>query len=170
MAKVKNIEDVIAEQAVRKAATCYSRGVDRSDLELLKSAFHNDAEVKYGSYDGHYEEFCKSVIQGQAGMDYTTHTVVNEYYDVDSQNNKGKGEIYVLAFLSMAGSEYLVAGRYIDHYECRDGDWRIISRQYIYDWSRTSEYSGSDPNGLFETLTYRGKHTKDDLSYDILGE
>ena len=33
MAKVKNIEDVIAEQAVRKAATCYSRGVDRSDLE-----------------------------------------------------------------------------------------------------------------------------------------
>lgn len=54
MAKVKNIEDVIAEQAVRKAATCYSRGVDRSDLELLKSAFHNDAEVKYGSYDGHY--------------------------------------------------------------------------------------------------------------------
>ena len=35
MAKVKNIEDVIAEQAVRKAATCYSRGVDRSDLELL---------------------------------------------------------------------------------------------------------------------------------------
>ena len=76
-------------------------------------------------------------------MDYTTHTVVNEYYDVDSQNNIGKGEIYVLAFLSMAGSEYLVAGRYIDHYECRDGDWRIISRQYIYDWSRTSEYSGS---------------------------
>ena len=75
MAKVKNIEDVIAEQAVRKAATCYSRGVDRSDLELLKSAFHHDAEVKYGSYDGHYEEFCKSVIQGQAGMDYTTHTV-----------------------------------------------------------------------------------------------
>ena len=28
--KSKNIEDVIAEQAVRKAATCYSRGVDRS--------------------------------------------------------------------------------------------------------------------------------------------
>ena len=34
----------------------------------------------------------------------------------------------------MAGSEYLVAGRYIDHYECRDGDWRITLRQYIYDW------------------------------------
>ena len=170
MAKVKSVNDLLAEQAVRKAATCYSRGVDRSDLELLKSAFHDDAEVRYGSYDGHYEEFCKTVVDGQAGMDYTTHTVVNEYYDIDSDNNKGKGEIYVLAFLSMAGSEYLVAGRYIDHYECRDGDWRITLRQYIYDWSRTGDFSGSDPNGLFESLTYRGKHTMDDLSYEVLKE
>ena len=46
MVKVKNIEDLLAEQAVRKAATCDSRGVDRSDLDLLKSAFHDDAEVK----------------------------------------------------------------------------------------------------------------------------
>ena len=45
MAKVKSVNDLLAEQAVRKAATCYSRGVDRSDLELLKSAFHDDAEV-----------------------------------------------------------------------------------------------------------------------------
>ena len=109
MAKVKSVNDLLAEQAVRKAATCYSRGVDRSDLELLKSAFHDDAEVRYGSYDGHYEEFCKTVVDGQAGMDYTTHTVVNEYYDIDSDNNRGKGEIYVLAFLSMAGSEYLLS-------------------------------------------------------------
>ena len=27
MVKVKNIEDILAEQAVRKVATCYSRGV-----------------------------------------------------------------------------------------------------------------------------------------------
>ena len=62
MAKVKSVNDLLAEQAVRKAATCYSRGVDRSDLELLKSAFHDDAEVRYGSYDGHYDEFCKTVV------------------------------------------------------------------------------------------------------------
>ena len=168
MAKVKNIEDIIAEQAVRKAATCYSRGVDRSDLDLLKSAFHEDAEVKYGSYDGHHAEFCKIVVDGQADMDYTTHTVVNEYYDIDASNNTGKGEIYVLAFMAAGGSEYLVAGRYIDNYECRMGDWRISSRQYIFDWSRTGDDANNDPNKLFEALTYRGKHTMDDLSYDII--
>ena len=74
MAKVKSVNDLLAEQAVRKAATCYSRGVDRSDLELLKSAFHNDAEVRYGSYDGHYEEFCKTVVDGQAGGLYNSYS------------------------------------------------------------------------------------------------
>ena len=77
MVKVKNIEDILAEQAVRKVATCYSRGVDRTDLDLLNSAFHEDAEVRYGSYDGHYAEFTEMVVYGQADMDYTTHTVVN---------------------------------------------------------------------------------------------
>ena len=46
-------------------------------------------------------------------MDYTTHTVVNEYYDIDASSNKGTGEIYVLAFMAAGGSEYLVAGRYM---------------------------------------------------------
>ena len=27
---------------------------------------NDDAEVRYGSYDGHYEEFCKTVVDGQA--------------------------------------------------------------------------------------------------------
>ena len=100
MVKVKNIEDLLAEQAVRKVATCYSRGVDRTDLDLLNSAFHEDAEVRYGIYDGHYSEFTKMVVDGQADMDYTTHTVVNEYYDIDASGNKGKGVFYVLAFLA----------------------------------------------------------------------
>jgi hypothetical protein len=39
MVKVKNIEDLLAEQAVRKVATCYSRGVDRTDLDLTKFSF-----------------------------------------------------------------------------------------------------------------------------------
>ena len=68
-------------------------------MELLKSAFHDDAEVRYGSYDGHYEEFCKTVVDGQAGMDYTTHTVVNEYYDIDSTITKEKVKSMYLPFI-----------------------------------------------------------------------
>jgi hypothetical protein len=30
-----------------------------------------------------------------------------------------------------------VAGRYIDEYACRDGDWRITKRRELIDWART---------------------------------
>ncbi len=188
MAKIKSVEDLLAEQAVRKAVTCYSRGADRCDIDILKSAFHHDAEVKYGSYDGPYEVFCNNVVTGHTAMNYTTHTVVNEYFDINAASGKGVGEIYVLAFLSLSqagdvmevddykdtksdgGHEYLVAGRYVDKYECRDGDWRISLRQYIIDWSRTSDYTGHDPNNLFEGLIYRGTQNKDDISYSILND
>ena len=189
MAKVKSVEDLLAEQAVRKAVTCYSRGADRCDLDLLLSAFHEDAEVRYGSYDGHYEAFCRNVVAGHLAMNYTTHTVVNEYYDIDAASGTGVGEIYVLAFLSMAqsgdvmavdaykdtdagdgGYEYLVAGRYVDRYARRDDDWRIALRQYVIDWSRTGDFTGHDPNGLFASLSYRGKQNREDVSYTILGD
>ena len=186
MAKVKSVEDLLAEQAVRKAVTCYSRGADRCDIDILKSAFHDDAEVKYGSYDGHHAEFCENVVAGHLAMNYTTHTVVNQHYDIDAAAGTGVGEVYVLACLSMSqagdvmavdnykgsesdgGYEYLVAGRYIDKYERRDGDWRISLRHYVIDWSRTSEFTGHDPNRLFETLIYKGAQSKDDVSYSIL--
>ena len=80
MAKVKKVEDLLAEQAIRKAVTCYSRGADRCDIDILKSAFHLDAEVKYGSYDGHYAQFCENVVAGHLAMNYTTHTVVNHNF------------------------------------------------------------------------------------------
>ncbi len=186
MARVKNLEDLLAEQAVRKAVAAYSRGADRCDLEILKSAFHDDAEVKYGSYDGHYAEFCQNVVDGHLAMNYTSHTVLNQYYEIDASSSHGTGEIYVLAFLSTSqsgdvmdvgaykdkkserGFDYTVSGRYLDQYECRGDDWRITHRHYIYDWSRTSDHSGQDPNNLFEGLIYRGKVTKEDLSYNYL--
>ncbi len=186
MAIVQTVADLLAEQAIRKAVTCYSRGADRCDLDILKSAFHPDAEVRYGSYDGHYAEFCENVVAGHRAMNYTTHTVVNEHYNVNAATGTATGEIYVLAFLSMSqagdvmavgaykntasdgGHEYLVAGRYIDKYECRDNDWRITLRQYVIDWSRTSPFTGHDPNKLFESLIYRGTQAKDDVSYQIL--
>ena len=39
MAKVKSLEDLLAEQAVRKAVAAYSRGADRCDLEILNQLF-----------------------------------------------------------------------------------------------------------------------------------
>ncbi len=170
MTKIANIDTLLAEQAIRQAVTAYSRGCDRCDLDIFKSAFHNDAEVKYGTYDGHYEKFCEDIVEGNLTLQDTSHTIINEHYTIDTASNKASGEIYVLAFWAVGGHNYTCSGRYIDKYESRNDDWRITFRQYVYDWSRTTEYCGDDPNKLFEGLIYRGTQNKNDLSYKILNE
>ena len=168
MVKITNIETLLAEQAIRKAVTYYSRGCDRCDLDIFKQAFHNDAEVKYGTYDGHYEKFCEDIVAGNLTLKDTSHTIINESYNIDIENNKATGEIYVLALWASDGFNYTCSGRYIDRYESRDGDWRISFRQYLYDWSRTIKYCGDDPNQIFSGLIYRGTQDKNDFSYQIL--
>ena len=64
---------------MRKAVASYFRGADRCGLEILKSGFHDDAEVKYGSNDGHYAEYCQNAVDEHLAMNYTPHTVINKY-------------------------------------------------------------------------------------------
>ena len=72
MAKIGDINTLLAEQAIKKAVTAYSRGCDRCDLEIFKSAFHLDAEVRYGTYDGHYEKFCEDIVNGNLSLQDTS--------------------------------------------------------------------------------------------------
>ena len=131
-------------------------------------AFHDDAEVKYGTYDGHYEKFCEDIVEGNLTIRDTMHSIINEHYNIDVEAKKATGEIYVLALWGTDESNFICSGRYLDKYECRDNDWRISFRRYVYDWSRTTSYSGNDPEKAFEGLIYRGKRNKEDFSYESL--
>ena len=41
-------------------------------------------------------------------------------------------------------------------------------RQYIIDWNRTAKFTGDGPNGLFASLTHKGRQDESDNSYEIL--
>ena len=44
--------------AIMDVLAKHSRGVDRADAEVLKSAYWPDAEVAYGGFNGLAHEFC----------------------------------------------------------------------------------------------------------------
>ena len=108
-----------------------------------------------------FEKFCEEIVEGNLTLKDTSHTIINQYYEIDVDSNKAKGEIYVLALWGSDGFNYTCSGRYLDKYESRNGDWRIVFRQYLYDWSRTTEYSGDDPNGIFERHMTSGARNED---------
>ena len=55
-------DDPRSREAIREAAMRYSRGVDRLDAELMKSAYWPDATDDHGRFVGNGWEFADRVV------------------------------------------------------------------------------------------------------------
>lgn len=51
----------------------HSRGVDRGDAAILKSAYWPDAEVAYGAFDGSAHVFCERLPRMMRVFQWTHH-------------------------------------------------------------------------------------------------
>ena len=65
---------------------------------------------------------------------------------------RGEGELWLETF----------AGRYVDQLERRAGDWKIRTRQVVYDWSRMRKVEQTYPHEAFEQ---GGRGGRSDPSY-----
>jgi hypothetical protein len=160
-----NIESVLAKQSIYELACQYSRGLDRLDAELLRSVFFEDAHCEYGFYNGPPAAFVDFAMQALATHAANHHMVGNALIEVEG--DEAFGEIYFQAYHKVSGDsgfeDLIIAGRYIDRYEKRDGVWKIAYRSERNDWSRTAPtndvYFDAAPDGL------RGSR-RDDAVYD----
>jgi hypothetical protein len=84
--------------------------VDRQDLALFASVFHEDAIDDHGCFSGPVAGFIEYVKQGWVTgiLASTNHVVTN-----------------------------ILSGRYIDRFERRSGVWKIASRRCAWDWGRS---------------------------------
>ena len=135
------IDDLIAKAAIHEALCRYMRGQDRLDPVLHRSAFHDDAWVDCGLMNGSADEFVR-FAQGLLGdMAGSQHIIGQVQITVDGQ--RASGEVYFFAWHRFheegAPKDLIVAGRYVDEYACRGGDWRIIKRRELIDWARTDD-------------------------------
>jgi SnoaL-like domain len=134
------LEALVAAEAIRQAACRYSRGVDRLDPALMKSAYHPDATDDHGVYVGNAHEFCDWVIARHQGKDGATmHCILNHAIELDDAN-RARGEVYNVTYRVRSeddGAETLDTawGRYVDRYERREGEWRIAHRTWVHEFS-----------------------------------
>ena len=122
-------------QAILDCLKRYTRGTDRHDAELIRSAFWPDAKVSYGRPVS-LEEFVSWGIAGHAkSYEQNQHHITGQ--TVEITGNVAHVESYVVYFLlagKRQGSENIIgSGRYIERYEKRNGEWRIAIREYIRD-------------------------------------
>jgi hypothetical protein len=131
------LQELLDKQALHDVVMRSCRGVDRLDAELLASAYHSDAYEDHGPfYQGDVQGYVPFLIEDHRRRYVATmHSILNEDYRVNG--DVGYGECYLVAFLvheqpdSTQYSVRIAAGRYIDQFERRAGEWRIARRHAI---------------------------------------
>ena len=153
---------LLAKDAIREAVLRFARGADRSDLELMRSAYWPDATDDHGNFSGNALKFTEFAIEVLKRFRITMHFVTNIAITFPT-DGQAHAESYFYAYhehLSKLGGGpamvTLVGGRYIDRFEERDGEWRILARVVTMDWS---EHRPAAPLGA-ETLAQFSRNTQ----------
>lgn len=162
------IDQMLAKEALRDLAARYARAIDRRDQQLLRSVYHDDA------IDDHGVVFCDQAAifvarqpEIMAPFAITAHYLCNQSYRI--QHDRADGEIYFIAYHRVDGStpqHVIVTGRYLDNYECRGGDWKIVHRRLVWDSFITLDASPADMTQL-AALGMTGS-AEEDRSYTAL--
>ncbi len=128
------LEELVAIEACREASRRYSYGVDRLDGAVMKSAYWPDGTDDHGVFVGNAWEFCDRVVATHDKWAWTMHTTFNHRVVVEPSGVEARGEAMNIAYLFEAGSRRRSTwyGRYLDRYECRDGEWRIAHRVCVH--------------------------------------
>jgi SnoaL-like domain len=176
-ARLKLIED---RQAIHDVIVCYCRGVDRSDPELVLAAFHDDAIDNHFGVVLPFREAIGTLkaarSAGSSPPSKTTsmHNICNVLIELDGDIARCESYVTVIVRIPRAEGraiDWTHAGRYVDRFERRNGDWRIAYRTVVYDLERFDEVVPA-PDGLLQARyldnAVRGRRGPGDFSYEIL--
>jgi hypothetical protein len=145
----------------------YTRGMDRLDRELVRSAYHDGAIDEHGGFVGPVDGFLDWAFAYHAGQVRHQHYVTN--HSAELNGDEAHAETYYV----FVGTDrdpsvplYVAGGRYIDRFERRAGRWGIAARVCVIEW-QTNLASGLPP-AAFEFMAAIGTVARDrtDTSYE----
>lgn len=179
----KKLEELLDKQACTELIYRYCRAADRRDETLLRSVYHEDATDDHGCWAGPASEFIPWNIATLATMVRTNHFIGNVLIEVDG--DVAYGETYFIAYhditaeqmeammatgvvMNMEGKkagqyQMIAAGRYLDRFERRNGEWRFAHKRAAYDWNAT--FPSTDAWDRSDKAWTFGQRFPDDASY-----
>lgn len=126
--------------SIRDVAMRYAHGVDRLDGEWMKSAYWPDAVDDHGVFVGNAWEFVDRCMESHVRWRSTMHCIFNHQIELDDETT-ARGEVYNVTYLFHADSAAVDVwvGRYLDSYERRGDEWRILHRVCVHEGTTTNE-------------------------------
>jgi len=138
-----SLQRLLDKQEIFETMCRYARGVDRGDWDLVRSTYHEDAYDSHGDYKGDINGLIAWLEMLFKGVDNSIHFLGNCLIEF-SNNNSALVETYFVSRrlraptgeeLKFAKSKDAISreswGRYIDHFERRKGQWRVVHRTVV---------------------------------------
>jgi hypothetical protein len=157
------VQERLDKEAIREALMRYCRGVDRLDADIISSVYHPDA------YDDHAGRIFSGETVGQGLVDWMTELMDATAHNITTSNievygDQAGSESYTtsmhLQTVDGVQRTLFAMARYVDRFERRDGEWKILSRVVV------SEFTGWLEMQLFDFPT-PARRDKTDPSYEV---
>ncbi len=155
-------------EAIRECMYRYSRGVDRLDAEMIRSAYWPDCTDNHMSFTGNAEEFIAWAFPIMGSMDQTMHIIGNILMRIEGDKADVESYFYGIHRINLPDggkSDVIGAGRYVDNFEKRDDEWRIARRVVVTDWFRQYPDSADWSQGMLGIMIEPGGRFPNDDSY-----
>lgn len=145
-----------AREQIRDRLHLYCKGIDRRDWALVRSCFADNHVHSHGGFVGSADEFVGFASSVLGTIPATHHSISNVHINLAQDGLSAETEANFVAYhLIEAGhqegtpvptggkaTDWIVAGRYCDKLEKRDGIWLIVKREAVHDWERHEPASG----------------------------
>lgn len=161
------MQELLDRQAIFDCIKRNSRGNDRFDVDLVTSSYHADGLHEVGQNRVPGPGYGEHANQAHGKLfDANLHNVTMHMCEIDG--DVAHAESYSLGLFLDKGGETgrILAGRYIDRLERRDGEWRIVLRRSTVEVAL--EGKAALPNGamLPGSGYLRGNRDRTDPSYE----
>jgi hypothetical protein len=184
----ERLAELVAVRDVEAVLTRYCRALDRADLAVMETVYWPDGEDIHGIYVGRASEFVPFII-GEITQYFAmgTHCLLNIHIEVSGDFAVAESYLYSACrvragiveallgsryFGQLAGSGldqgnemFVMAGRYLDRLERREGEWRILRRQVVTDWNDSRPSNEIRNEGMHADLRPIGEWGSGDPVY-----
>ena len=167
------LQSLLDREAIRDCIYRCCRGIDRVDEAALRSAYWPDAACRHGAHEGSGAEFVDWALAGRRGGTRSIHLIGNILIELHGE--VAAVESYFRTTLEGRDAqdqpqETLLAGRYVDRFERRDGEWRVAARTVVYDWVRHTRLPAEMTGAALGARQPTGAHMPDDPLYRLLAQ
>jgi hypothetical protein len=146
----------------------YGRGLDRLDRTLIRSCYHDDAVDDHHVYAGKPDDFIDWAFQNSREFNTVHHHGMNNH-TCELDGDDAYAETYYTFIGANTNPPHLLSiGRYIDHFQRRDGVWKIANRVCViektFDLTETADRTAEKGNLQYGPL-HPATRDRSDLSY-----